>query len=65
MGVTKIYRKLFKIVHKILKLLFVPQLRVCDHEFYEFTNFTNLYVDQNHIECHQNCPLGQFISKIS
>ena len=42
MGVTKICRKLFKILHKTLKLLFVPQLRVWNHEF---TNFTNLRVD--------------------
>ncbi len=46
MDATKICRKLFKIVYKILKLLFVPQLRVCYHEFNEFTNFTILCVDK-------------------
>ncbi len=35
-----------KFVEKYLK----AQLRVCYHEFYEFTNLTNLRVDNNFIE---------------
>ncbi len=28
----------------------MPQLRVCYHEFYEFTNLTNLCVDKNYVK---------------
>jgi hypothetical protein len=46
MGVTKFHRKLFKIAHKILICTTITCMEPRpEHSGYEFTNFTNLRVD--------------------